>query len=141
MIVGSGVDVIEIARIERSLREFGARFQRRICTPAEIRTCESAGRPAVHFAVRFAAKEAAMKAAGTGWRRGVRWVDIETVPAVVRAPVAGDRISDLLDLRLHGAVLQICEELAGPRMLSAHLAVSRGRTHAVATVLLEARER
>lgn len=139
MIIGSGVDVIEIARVERSLREFGARFERRICTPAEISTCQRAGRPALHFAVRFAAKEAAMKAAGTGWRRGVRWVDIETVPLAEPAPGSG--LSDALGLRLHGAVGAICGDLAGGSSLAAHLAVSRGRTHAVATVLLEALRR
>ena len=136
MIIGSGVDVIEIARIERSLGEFGERFRRRIYTPAEIETCQSAARPALHFAVRFAAKEAAMKAAGTGWRRGVRWVDIETVPVP-----AGQRISDVLDLILHGVVGEICKGLCGERQLRSHLAIARGKTHAVATVLLEARAR
>ena len=79
-----------------------------------------------------------MKAAGTGWRRGVRWVDIETVPVE-----DGGRVSDVLDLRLHGVVAGLCQALCQERSpdmrLASHLAVGRGRTHAVATVLLEAR--
>jgi len=138
MIIGSGVDVIEIARIERVLGERGDRFERRVFTPAEIESCRRSGRPASHYAVRFAAKEAVMKAVGTGWARGVRWVDIET--QVPPGP-AEERLSDRLVLELHGAVGEIAERLASRAGgdARAHLAVSRSRTHAVATVLLEAR--
>ena len=134
MIIGSGVDVIEIDRIERVLSERGDRFERRVYTPREIEDCRRAGRSALHFAVRFAAKEAAMKAVGTGWAHGVRWADIETVPA------ATPRISDRLGLTLHGAVRALADELAERAGGSArlHLAVSRSRTHALAVVLLEA---
>ena len=137
MIIGSGVDVIEIARIERVLGERGDRFERRVFTPAEIRDCRGAGRPASHYAVRFAAKEAVMKAVGTGWARGVRWVDIETART---GKPAEDRLSDVLALELHGEVAQIASRLAARAGgdARAHLAVSRSRTHAVATVLLEA---
>jgi holo-[acyl-carrier protein] synthase len=136
MIIGSGVDVIEIARIERVLGERGDRFERRVFTASEIEDCQATGRPAAHYAVRFAAKEAVMKAVGTGWARGVRWVDIET--CIRRA--AGVGVSDRPWLELHGEVGQVAERLAA-RMGGAvrpHLAVSRSRTHAVATVLLEA---
>jgi holo-[acyl-carrier protein] synthase len=139
MIIGSGVDVIEIARIERVLGERGDRFERRVFTPAEIEACRGTGRPAAHYAVRFAAKEAVMKAVGTGWARGVRWVDIETsAPAQARAGV-----SDRLLLVLHGAVARIADDLATGTggFATPHLAVGRSRTHAVATVLLEARSR
>ncbi len=138
MIIGSGVDVIEIARIERVLDDRGDRFERRVFTPAEIDACRGTGRPASHFAVRFAAKEAVMKAVGTGWARGVRWVDIETC----LEPDAGGRanVSDRLQLRLHGEVSKLADRLATRLGGSArsHLAVSRSRTHAVASVLLEA---
>lgn len=127
MIVGSGVDVIEVARIARSLERGGERFERRVFTPAEIAACRSAGRPALHYAVRFAAKEAVMKAVGTGWARGVRWVDIETVPE-------SERLSARLGLRLHGAVGHIATQRGSDRL---HLAVSRTRTHALALVLME----
>jgi holo-[acyl-carrier protein] synthase len=148
MIVGSGVDVIEIARIERVLGDRGERFERRIFTPAEIEECHRAARPAPHFAVRFAAKEAVMKAVGTGWGRGVRWVDIETDPVPSRLPGPG-RIAERLQLTLRGAVGEHCRRLANREgadsgaedEVFAHLAVSRSRTHAIASVLLEARAR
>ena len=127
MIVGSGIDVVEIARIERALARPGGRFARRVFTPQEIAACEARRRPALHFAVRFAAKEAAMKALGTGWSQGVRWVDIETVPDAQRP-------SAPLRLQLHGRGA----ERAGSSGASGwHLAVGRSRTHAVAIVLLE----
>jgi holo-[acyl-carrier protein] synthase len=146
VIIGSGVDVIEIARIERVLRRRGDRFERRVYTSREIEQCHRAARPAPHFAIRFAAKEAVMKAVGTGWAKGVRWVDIET--AQTSAAAAPGRISGCLQLALHGAVAARCQELAAslrgssegfeaPRGLQAHLAIGRSRTHAVATVLLE----
>ncbi len=136
MIIGSGVDVIEIARIERVLGQRGDRFERRVFTAAEIERCRRSRRPALHYAVRFAAKEAVMKAVGTGWAKGVRWVDIETVGA----GAGGDALSESLELRLRGAVGRVADELAAQRGGAArpHLAVSRSRTHALATVLLEA---
>ena len=140
MIIGSGVDVIEIARVQRVLGQRGERFERRVFTPAEIEDCRRTRRPALHDAVRFAAKEAVMKAVGTGWARGVRWVDIETrVPE--RGPESG--ISARLELRLHGVVAQVADALAGASDVGArpHLAVSHSRTHALATVLLEADDR
>jgi holo-[acyl-carrier protein] synthase len=139
MIIGSGVDVIEIARIERVLGARGDRFERRVFTPEEIERCRRTGRAAAHFAVRFAAKEAVMKAVGTGWAKGVRWIDIET--RVVESRGAGaSRVSENLSLVLHGAVGRVADGLAAVLGGSArpHLAVGRSRTHAVATVLLEA---
>ncbi len=127
MIVGSGIDVVEISRIERALERSGGRFARRVFTPQEIAACEPRRRPALHFAVRFAAKEAAMKALGTGWSQGVRWVDIETVPDA-QWPSA------LLRLQLHG---RAAERAVHSGTSGCHLAVSRSRTHAVAMVLLE----
>ncbi len=127
MIVGSGIDVVEISRIERALERTGGRFARRVFTPQEIAACEARRRPALHFAVRFAAKEAAMKALGTGWSQGVRWVDIETVPDA-QWPSA------LLRLQLHG---RAAERAVHAGTSGCHLAVSRSRTHAVAMVLLE----
>ena len=76
-IVGIGIDATEIPRIERTLEEFGDRFVYRIFTDPEIAYCRRRRNPAPHFAGRFAAKEAAMKALGTGHSRGVSWRDIE----------------------------------------------------------------
>ncbi|MDJ0867895.1 MAG: holo-ACP synthase [Myxococcota bacterium] len=127
MIVGSGIDLIEVVRVERALERFGARFERRVFCPGEIEACRRHRRPAPHFAQRFAAKEALMKAVGTGWARGVRWVDIE----VVGGPGTGRPAS----LRLHGEVAAIAARRGAVR---AHLGMGRSRSLALASVLLEA---
>lgn len=125
MILGSGVDVIEIARVERALAERGERFAQRVFTPREIAACRRSRRPSLHFALRFAAKEAAMKAVGTGWGGGVRWVDVETVSS------EGRPSSRVLGLSLHGRVGELT---AGANL---HLAVTSSRAHALAVVVLE----
>ncbi len=79
MIVGLGVDIAEINRIEAAIGRHGRHFIERIYTPDEIAYCERYRARFERYAGRFAAKEAAMKALGTGWRQGVRWVDIEVV--------------------------------------------------------------
>jgi holo-[acyl-carrier protein] synthase len=79
MIVGLGVDITEVDRIEAAIERRGRPFLERVFTPAEIAYCQTHRHRAERFAGRFAAKEAAMKALGTGWTRGVRWVDIEVV--------------------------------------------------------------
>ena len=79
MIVGTGVDIAEVLRIRETIERFGDRFLRRVFTEGEIRYCERKARRFESYAARFAAKEAAMKALGTGWRRGIRWVDLEVV--------------------------------------------------------------
>ena len=126
MIVGSGIDVIEIERVARALGRRGGRFERRVFTPQEIGACRGFARPAAHFALRFAAKEAVMKAVGTGWARGVRWVDIETLP--------GENPAELR-LVLHGPVAEHARRLGAAR---SHLSVARSRRHAFAVVVLEA---
>ncbi len=78
-IIGLGMDATEIPRIERTIADYGDRFLRRIFTEGEIEYCRSRRRSAQHFAARFAIKEAAMKALGTGRSRGVMWRDIEVV--------------------------------------------------------------
>ncbi|MGB6484258.1 MAG: holo-ACP synthase [Candidatus Acidiferrales bacterium] len=77
MIVGLGADIAEIDRIEAAIARFGRAFLERVFTAEEIRYCERHKSKFERYAARFAAKEAAMKALGTGWRRGVRWRDIE----------------------------------------------------------------
>lgn len=130
MIVGSGIDVIEIARVERALERHGGpagRLSLRLFSEAERRACARFRRPGPHFAVRFAVKEAVMKAVGTGWSRGVRWADIEALSEAGTAPGA-------LRLVLHGRVAQIARERGAKRL---HLGVTRTRSHAVAYAVLE----
>ena len=74
---GIGIDVVEVARLESSLLEFGDRFKDKIFTVSEIEYCDKQKRPAIHFAARFAAKEAIAKAFGTGIGKNIGWLDIE----------------------------------------------------------------
>ncbi len=77
MIVGTGIDIIEVPRVAAAIDRFGDRFLRRIFTAGEIHYCQSKRNAAERFAARFAAKEAAFKAIGTGVRMGVVWTDVE----------------------------------------------------------------
>jgi holo-[acyl-carrier protein] synthase len=79
MIVGMGIDVAEVKRIRAVIESQAERFLRRVYTPEEVTYCEQFKNKFERYAGRFAAKEAAMKALGTGWSRGVRWVDVEVV--------------------------------------------------------------
>jgi len=79
LIVGLGVDIAEVARVQRAIERHGETFLRRVYTAKEREYCERFKNKYERYAGRFAAKEAAMKALGTGWSRGVRWVDVEVV--------------------------------------------------------------
>ena len=124
MIVGLGVDIAEVDRIQSVIESSGERFLRRIYTPAERAYCEQFKNKYERFAGRFAAKEAAMKALGTGWRRGVRWVDFE----VVRE--AGGRPT----ISLGGAAKEIAAQL-GVRRIS--LSITHTAAQALAQVIFE----
>ncbi len=78
-IIGLGLDITEVDRIADAVNRYGDRFLRRIFTDDEVAYCTRRRLPAVHLAGRFAAKEAAMKALGTGHSRGVLWRDVEVV--------------------------------------------------------------
>jgi holo-[acyl-carrier protein] synthase len=77
MIVGTGIDIVEVSRIAAAVERFGERFLNRVFTASEIRYCQSKQNAMERFAARFAAKEAGLKAIGTGWGRGVTWQDAE----------------------------------------------------------------
>src|SRR5215470_4762993 len=79
MIVGTGVDITEVPRIRQALDRHGERFLKRVFTSEEIRYCSGKPNAAERLAARFAAKEAGMKAIGTGWRGGITWRDVEVV--------------------------------------------------------------
>jgi holo-[acyl-carrier protein] synthase len=124
MIVGLGIDISEVDRIQAAIARHGQRFLERVFTPAEIAYCDSHRNRAQHYAGRFAAKEAAMKALGTGWSNGVRWVDIE----VTRLPTGKPTVS------LHGATRAIAEQL-GVRRVS--LSITHSGNTAFAQVIFE----
>lgn len=79
MIVGMGVDIAEVERIRAAIEKRGAAFLKRVYTAKEAAYCERFKNKYERYAGRFAVKEAAMKALGTGWQHGVRWVDLEVV--------------------------------------------------------------
>ena len=124
MIVGTGIDIAEVPRIAAAITRFGDRFLRRIYTEGEVRYCESKANRVERYAARFAAKEAGMKALGTGWSRGVRWRDIE----VVRKP--GGRPT----LRFHGVAAQVSAQLG---VVNVALSLSHTSEQAIAQVILE----
>jgi holo-[acyl-carrier protein] synthase len=124
MIVGSGIDLAEIGRIEQSIGRYGERFLNRIYTAAEQAYCSRKRNAAESFAARFAAKEAAAKALGTGISRGVTWLEIE----VVRAP--GERPT----LQLHGRAAQFANKLG---VMSIALSITHTTDLAMASVVLE----
>jgi len=124
MILGTGIDLVEIRRIQHSIDRFGARFLNRLFTKAEQDYCLRKHASAESFAARFAAKEAAAKALGTGIGRGVNWLEIE----VVREP--GGRPG----LRFHGHAAQIAVRQGVVRMA---LSLSHTSDLAMASVVLE----
>jgi holo-[acyl-carrier protein] synthase len=101
LIIGLGVDLTEVPRIKAAIERRGQAFLRRVFTASEIEYCERFKNKFERYAGRFAAKEAAMKALGTGWRRGIRWVDLEVVrersgrPTISLAGEAGRIASQL----------------------------------------------
>jgi holo-[acyl-carrier protein] synthase len=101
MIVGTGVDLAEVARITKSIERYGDKFIRRIYTPAEIAYVERKANKFERYAARFAAKEAGMKAIGTGWRRGVTWQDFEVANLPTGKPT----------LRLYGVAAKVAGKL------------------------------
>lgn len=124
MIVGTGIDIVDIERIRNSVDRYGARFLNRVYTAAEQAYCQRKRNSAESLAARFAAKEAAAKALGTGISHGVTWLEIE----VVREPGGRPTIA------FHGRAQQLALRL-GSR--SAHLSLTHTGTIAMANVVLE----
>jgi holo-[acyl-carrier protein] synthase len=124
MIVGTGVDIAEVPRIEASIKRFGRKFIERVYTPAEIAYVERKANKFERYAARFAAKEAGMKAIGTGWRRGVRWQDFEVANLPSGKPT----------LRFHGVAARYAEKL-GVRNTS--LSLTHTKEVGMAHVILE----
>ena len=120
------MDIAEVERIRAAAARFGERFIGRIYTPAEVAYVERRGRASRYqrYAARFAAKEAGMKAIGTGWRRGVRWRDFEVTNLASGRPT----------LRLSGAAAEFAAQL-GVRNIA--LSLTHTATEAMAYVILE----
>lgn len=126
-IVGTGVDMIEVERVQQALSRLGTgdRFRQRVFTESEIAYCESRGRLLYQsYAARFAAKEAVMKALGTGWNRHVGWNDIEVLRQRGRAPM----------IVLHGKAAEFAGRCGIARI---HLSLSHTASFAIACVTAE----
>ena len=124
MIVGTGVDLAEVDRIRTAVERYGQRFIERIYTPGEIAYVERKANRFERYAGRFAAKEAGMKAIGTGWRRGVRWQDFEVANLPSGRPT----------LKLHGEAAKIA---AGLGVKAIHLSITHTAELGMAHVILE----
>jgi holo-[acyl-carrier protein] synthase len=124
VIVSIGIDIIEVARIREVLLRT-PRFAERVFTDAERAYCDSRGAVAAqHYAARFAAKEAALKALQTGWRGGISWQDVEIASRESGAPY----------LIFTGQVLEVFEKFGAT---ATHLSISHTTLHAIAQVILE----
>jgi holo-[acyl-carrier protein] synthase len=124
MIISIGIDIIEVGRIREVLRRT-PRFRERVFTPAERAYCDSRGAVAAqHYAARFAAKEAALKALQTGWRGGISWQDVEIAARDSGAPY----------LIFHGAVKKLSDSCGATAV---HLSLAHTSEHAIAEVVLE----
>jgi holo-[acyl-carrier protein] synthase len=124
VIISIGVDIIEVGRVRETI-DRTPRFAARVFTEAERAYCESRGAVAAqHYAARFAAKEAALKALQTGWSDGISWQDIEVSTKESGAPV----------ISFHGRARELYEQTGAT---GAHLSIAHTSEHAIAEVILE----
>jgi holo-[acyl-carrier protein] synthase len=121
-IIGLGVDITDIPRVAATIERYGERFLHRIFTPGEVAYCTRRRVPAIHFAGRFAAKEAAMKALGTGRSQNVLWRDVEVV-----------RRAGPPQLQFHGGAARRFASIGGRSSL---LTITHSKSLALAQVLL-----
>jgi len=124
VIVGIGIDLAEVDRIRQAIERHGQRFIERIYTGKEIAYVERKANKYERYAARFAAKEAGMKAVGTGWKRGVRWRDFEVANMPSGRPT----------LQLYGEAAKFAENL-GVRNIA--LSITHTAAHGMAIVILE----
>jgi holo-[acyl-carrier protein] synthase len=124
MIIGTGVDLVEIERFRKVIERLKDRFILRVFTPGEQRFCNEHRDAVPHFAARFAAKEALFKALGTGWAKGVTWLDVEVQRERQDAPV----------MVLHGEAQRLSASMGAQRV---HLSLSHSGNWAIAMVILE----
>jgi holo-[acyl-carrier protein] synthase len=124
MIVGTGVDLAEVDRIQKSIERYGEKFLKRIYTPGEIAYVQRKANKFERYAARFAAKEAGMKAIGTGWRHGVTWQDFEVANLRTGKPT----------LLLHGVAARYAEKLG---VKNVALSITHTAALGMAHVILE----
>ncbi len=118
-VIGIGTDITECLRIARMIERHGDLFINRVYTADEIHYCRNHKQSTEHFTGRWAAKEAILKALGTGWRRGISWRDVEILNEPGGKPI----------VNVHGGAKSVVEQLGITRML---ITISHCRTHATA---------
>lgn len=123
MVVGIGVDIVEVRRITQALQG-GDAMAKRVFTEAELDYCWERKNRYQHFAGRFAAKEAALKALGTGWQEGIRWKDVEVVPGERGKP----------EINFYGKAKEFLEASGAERAV---VTITHAREYAVAAVVLD----
>jgi holo-[acyl-carrier protein] synthase len=126
-IIGHGIDITSVDRIREMIADHGNHFLNRVFTDGERASAEahaSTERRVEHFAGRFAAKEAGLKAIGTGWRDGIAWTDVEVVNEPSGAP----------SLRYHNKAKEVADQIGARRM---HISISHAAGVAMASVILE----
>ena len=124
MIVGTGIDIIEIDRIKNSIQKYSDRFKKKIFTQKEIDYCDSQAEPAKHFAARFSVKEAVLKCFGTGMSGGILWKDIEVDKLESGQPI----------LNLYGKGEKIFDQL---NLKHIHISITHDKSYAVAHAIAE----
>ena len=124
MIIGTGVDLVEIPRFRKVIERLKDRFISRVFTPVEQQFCNQHRDPVPHYAARFAAKESLFKALGTGWAKGVTWLDVEVQRERQDAPT----------LVLYGEAQRLSLAMGAQKI---HLSLSHTENSAIAMVILE----
>jgi holo-[acyl-carrier protein] synthase len=124
MIVGIGVDIVDVARVEKSIKRYGNSYLERVYTPREIEYCSDGANKWQRYAARMAAKEAAMKALGTGWGSGVEWLNFEVQHEALGRPA----------LALTGAAADIARERGISRVW---ISLAHISSYAIAEVVFE----
>ena len=125
MIYGVGIDMVEVSRVKRSLLKYSERFEKKVFTFYEIDYCRKKADPDIHFAARFAVKEAALKSLGTGISGGIGWKDIE----VVNDPDSGKP-----SLNISGRAKEVCDSLG---LKTIHISISHDAGFAIAQAIAE----
>jgi len=125
MIIGTGVDIVDVARIKKLLEKHSPRFEERIFTAGEILYCRSKAKPEIHFAARFAVKEAVMKCLGTGMDQGITFKDIEVTHKKTGKPV----------IKMHDRGKEIFTRL---KIATIHISISHDKHYAIAQAIAEA---
>lgn len=124
MIIGTGVDIVEVARIRKSLEKYSPRFEEKVFTPEEILYCRSRPEPGIHFAARFAAKEAVMKCMGRGIGQQIGFKDVEVTHMKTGQPL----------VKMRGKGKEIFLRL---KLKTIHLSISHDKNYSIAQAIAE----